>query len=415
MIIAGGSGFDMSPDHAFLASVSHRVGGAFYLFDARKFQDNYLDLRDQLRRHWPKTELAYAMKANYMPPIGRVLAELDGWAEVVSAFEYQIARASLPGDRIIFNGPVKREQDLRMALDDSSQVNLDSFREIQLLKKIAPEFDHVEVGLRVSFDFPELASRFGFEVETGELDKALMALDTIPGVEVVELHCHATRRQLGVADPVERVERLCSLAGDLMHRHPIRSINIGGGLLGDMPSSLREQFPYAVPSLAEYADAIGRALIHRSPAASMRLVVEPGTSMVANTMCLVAPVVETRQRRGGWQALLDTGINSLNATRSAARPSLRVVSSSLSVIGDAPRDYRLVGNTCMEHDIICESFMGCLDIGDFVVFENRGAYSLNYTPPFIVPCPAVVDFQGRLLKRAESPDDILASYRNQST
>ncbi|EWH00869.1 hypothetical protein Q427_17070 [Halomonas sp. BC04] len=132
-------------------------------------------------------------------------------------------------------------------------------------------------------------------------------------------------------------------------------------------------------------------------------------------MCLVAPVVETRQRRGGWQALLDTGINSLNATRSATRPSLRVVSSSLSAIGDVPRDYRLVGNTCMEHDIICESFMGCLDIGDFVVFENRGAYSLNYTPPFIVPCPAVVDFQGRLLKRAESPDDILASYCNQST
>ncbi|WP_197030644.1 hypothetical protein [Halomonas sp. BC04] len=243
------------------------MGGSFYLFDAMKFRENYLCLRDRLRGYWPNTQLAYAMKANYMSPISRLLAELDGWAEVVSAFEYQIARASLPGDRIIFNGPVKREQDLRMALDDSSQVNLDSFREIQLLKKIAPEFGRVEVGLRVSFDFPGLASRFGFEVETGELDKALMALDSIPGVEVVELHCHASRRQLGVADPVDRVERLCRLAGDLMHRHPIQSINIGGGLLGDMPSSLREQFPYTVPSLAEYADAIGRALIHCSPTA----------------------------------------------------------------------------------------------------------------------------------------------------
>ncbi|SEK48795.1 alanine racemase [Halomonas daqiaonensis] len=400
----------MLPDYAFLASVSCRVGGAFYLFDSTRFHDNYLNLRNQLRSHWPNTELAYAMKANYMPPIGPLLVELDGWAEVVSAFEYQVARASLPAERIIFNGPIKHEQDLREALDKGSQVNLDSFREIRLLEKIAPEFERIEVGLRVCFEFTELASRFGFEVESGELDEALLFLDSIPGLDVVGLHCHATRRHLGVADPVERVERLCRLAGKMLPRHPIRSINIGGGLLGDMPASLRDQFPYSIPSLAEYADAIGRAFVRCSPTASMRLIVEPGTSMVANTMSLIAPVVETRQRRGGWQALLDTGINSLNPTRSSTRPSLKVVSSFRPEAERIPRDYRLVGNTCMEHDILCESFKWGLEAGDFVVFENRGAYSLNYTPPFIVPCPAVVDCQGRLLKQADSPDSILASY-----
>ncbi|SFT85334.1 alanine racemase [Halomonas saccharevitans] len=410
MIIAGVWDFGMWPDYTFLSAVSRRVGGAFYLFDGRKFHDNYVGLRDQLRSHWPNTELAYAMKANYMPPIGRLLLELNGWAEVVSAFEYRVASASLPADRIIFNGPIKSEQDLREALETGSQVNLDSFREIQLLEKMAPEFERVEVGLRVCFDFPELASRFGFEVESGELDEALLALGAIPGLNVVGLHCHATRRPLGVADPVERVERLCRLAGQLLPRYPIRTINIGGGLLGDMPGSIRNQFSYSVPSLTEYADAIGRAFVRCSPTSSMRLIVEPGTSMVANSMSLIAPVIETRKRRGGWQALLDTGINSLNPTRSSTHPSLKVVSSSPPEAHRTLREYRLVGNTCMEHDILCDSFSGHLEAGDFVVFESRGAYSLNYTPPFIVPCPAVVDCQGRLLKRADSPDNILASY-----
>ncbi len=400
----------MGSEYTFLSSVFHRVGGAFYLFDAEKFHDNYVGLRDRLRFHWPETDLAYAMKANYMPPIGRLLVELGGWAEVVSSFEYQVAHASLPGDRIIFNGPIKSERDLRDALGAGSQLNLDSFREIQLLKKISPEFGRIEVGLRVCFDFPDLTSRFGFEVESGELERALVALDTIPGVVVSGLHCHATRRPLGVADPVERVERLCQLAGHLLPRYPIRTINIGGGLLGDMPEHLRNQFAYSVPSLAEYADAIGRTFARCSPTASMHLIVEPGTSLVANSMSLIAPVVEVRQRRGGWQALLDTSINSLNPTRSSTRPSLKVVSSAPPEAGHIARDYRLVGNTCMENDILCESLSGHLEAGDFVVFENRGAYSLNYTPPFIVPCPAVVDCQGRLLKRADSPDNILASY-----
>ncbi|NWN83865.1 MAG: alanine racemase [Halomonas sp.] len=412
MSIAGGWGFGMWSDYTFLSSVSRRVGGAFYLFDAQQFRDNYVDLRDRIRRHWPNTELAYAMKANYMPSIGRLLVELKGWAEVVSTFEYRVARASLPGERIIFNGPIKSEQDLRAALEAGSQINLDSFREILLLEKIATRFERIEVGLRVCFDFPDLASRFGFEVDSGELDEALIALEAIPGVEVVGLHCHATRRPLGVADPVERIERLCGLAERLLPRHPIRTINIGGGLLGDMPTSLKHQFAYSIPSLAEYAEAIGRAFLRCSPAASMRLIVEPGTSMVANSMVLIAPVVETRRRRDGWQALLDTSINSLNPTRSGIRPSLRVVSSSpsSSQTGRVARDYRLVGNTCMENDVLCEGVTGPLEAGDFVIFENRGAYSLNYTPPFIVPCPAVVDDQGRLLKRADSAETILASY-----
>lgn len=398
----------MSLDHAFLESISRQVGGAFYIFDEAIFRNNYLGLQQRLRSHWPGTDVAYAMKANYMPPLVDLLASMEGQAEVVSRFEYDVARQALPGDRIIFNGPIKREADLRLALEAGSQINLDSFHEIECLKRLSHDFNSLRVGLRLNFPSPHLTSRFGFEVDTGELERALDQLATIDRLELVALHCHASCRHLGLEDPVARVRQLCDLARSLLSDHPIETLNIGGGLMGDMSPFLKSQFAFPVPSLGAYADAIGEAFVRHRPSAVTRLVVEPGVSLVGNAMCLVARVMEIRQRRHGWQALLDTSLNSVNPTRSGIQPELRTVISS-----DRPsrnRRFRLVGHTCMEHDVICEAFTADLEEGDFVAFENRGAYSLNYTPPFIVPAPAVVNRRGEILKRADDVSQTLGSY-----
>lgn len=396
-------------EHGFLESVSRDVGGAFYIFDEAVFRQNYLAFRDRLRSYWPGTDVAYAMKANYMPAIISAMACMQGRVESVSRFEYEVASLFLPGERIIFNGPLKRESDMRLALDAGSLIHLDSFKEIDILRTLSCEYSRLPVGLRLCFPSAQLSSRFGFEVEAEELERALEQLGTIEGVELVSLHCHATCRSLGVEDHVNRVRQLCELARSLLPHHPIDTINIGGGLLGEMPAFLRSQFPFPVPSLYEYADAIGDAFLRYRPSPITRLVVEPGVSMVGNTMCLVARVMEVRQRRGGWQALLDTSINSVNPTGSSIQPLFH------AVLGRPERElnrrlFRLVGHTCMEHDVIGESLIADLEEGDFIVVENRGAYSLNYTPPFIVPAPAVVDRQGKVLKWADDTEHVLASY-----
>ncbi|MDR5903052.1 alanine racemase [Halomonas icarae] len=404
-------------EHAFLDEIAREVGDSFYLFDEAAFRRNYLGLRGRLREHWPGTDVAYALKANYMPALVACVADMQGQVEVVSRFEYDVARRFLPAERIIYNGPIKREADLRLALEAGSQVNLDSFAELEALARIAGALPRMRVGLRLNFPSSQLISRFGFDVENGELDEALTRLEALPGAEVVALHCHATCRALGVEDPVRRIRRLCEVATRLLPDHPIETINIGGGLLGEMPASLRSQFSFPVPSLEEYADAIGEAFVHHRPSAVTRLVVEPGVSMVANTMCLAARVMEVRQRRDGWQALLDTSINAVNPTRSSVAPLLEAVSvGAVSARRDEasqPQSFKLVGNTCMEHDVICEEFTAALQVGDFVLAKNRGAYSLNYTPPFIVPACGVVDLEGRVLKRADGDASILASYTQQ--
>src|SRR5690554_5236486 len=175
---------EMIYEHAFLEGVSREVGGAFYVFDESAFRSNYLRLRDRLRWHWPGTEVVYALKANYMPPILHALATLQGWAEVVSRFEYEVARQFIPGERITFNGPVKRSEDLRVALQAGSQVNLDSFAEIDCLRQLSGEFNRLRIGLRLCFPSSQLSSRFGFEVEGVELEQALKELAAIRGADL---------------------------------------------------------------------------------------------------------------------------------------------------------------------------------------------------------------------------------------
>lgn len=398
----------MQLDHGTLRRLSHQAAGTFYLFDEDCFVANYSRLRERLRHHHGNTQVAYALKANYMPRICELIDDLGGMAEVVSRFEFDVARRDLPTDQLIFNGPIKREDDLRTALRGGTQVNIDSFREIGLLETLAGEFDELRIGLRINFaSLP--ASRFGFQAESGELDFALEKLKRISNLKVTGLHCHVSDRARGVAAHVERIRLLGELASRLSPQHAIETLNVGGGLLGAMPAQLKSQFPFDVPSLDEYADAIGMAFTRHAPSPAMQLIVEPGISMVADTQCLVAEVIEVRDRNGSHQALIDTSINSINPTHSRSRPMLHAVTVHADHEGPL-ESYRLVGHTCMEHDVICEAFAGKLTAGDYIVFENRGAYSVNYTPPFITPAPAVLNRKGEMLKRADDCSSVLVSY-----
>ena len=52
--------------------------------------------------------------------------------------------------------------------------------------------------------------------------------------------------------------------------------------------------------------------------------------------------------------------------------------------------------------------------GDFVVFENVGAYTVVMKPPFIQPAPAILVHDGSssfgVAKRAERWEDLFATY-----
>ena len=400
----------MSYDYALLADISGRVGGSFYIFDSDLFESNYRAFRDSLHQYYANADVAYSFKANYMPALGRILDDLGGMGEVVSRLEYDIARRHLPPDRVIFNGPVKRAEDVKHCLASGSRLNIDSFNEIEYLEALSESFDHIEVGLRVSFSLEGRTSRFGFCSDNGDLEKAIERLQGIGNVTVNGIHSHLSTREKSLTLFASRSRRMIELAERISPSRPLESINVGGGFFGEIPPAMRDQFPADLPSFDDYARTIGRIFQQEYGEQGPRLIIEPGISLVGDTMVLVAEVIEIRERQGIRYALLDTSINVVNPTHSTARRCFTIVPRQ--VLREPGHDrYVLVGNTCMEHDVIDAGYAGRVQRGDFVVFPNRGAYSNNYTPPFIMPPVAIVSPRGVIHKERDDVESVLATYR----
>jgi len=90
-----------------------------------------------------------------------LLHKEGAWAEVVSGLELEMAeRLSMPGERTIFNGPYKTEDDLRRAVKAGVWINVDSFDELGLLEQVAGEAGRpVAFGLRVNAAVTEARGR----------------------------------------------------------------------------------------------------------------------------------------------------------------------------------------------------------------------------------------------------------------
>ena len=71
----------------------------------------------------------------------------------------------------------------------------------------------------------------------------------------------------------------------------------------------------------------------------------------------------------------------------------------------------------METDIISESYSGDISVGDYLLFDNMGAYNIVFKPPFIKEAPPIImfdkqndDLKFKLVRKRETLDDIFSSY-----
>ena len=100
-----------------LHDLERDFGEAFFLLDVQAFRTNYDEFLDAFRTIYPRSQIAYSYKTNYIPRLCWEVDRLGGYAEVVSAMEYDVAlRVGVDPGRIIFNGPYKSEHDLERAL-----------------------------------------------------------------------------------------------------------------------------------------------------------------------------------------------------------------------------------------------------------------------------------------------------------
>jgi diaminopimelate decarboxylase len=404
-----------------LRKLEQEHGDAFFLLDLSAFRANYREFLGAFRAIYPQSQIAYSYKTNYIPRLCHEVDKLGGYAEVVSAMEYELAmRIGVDPRRIIFNGPYKSEDDLESALLAGSLVNLDADYEVALVERIARRYPQavLTVGLRCNFALDDdHQSRFGFDAEGGGLEAVIRRLQRIRNCQIAGLHCHFSTGQRSVESYVRRTRRLLELSARRFRGRGPHLVNIGGGFFSRMSPALRSQFPFPVPSYQEYAMAVASEVAAAFPDPDRpELILEPGAALTSDVMRFVAKVIGLKRIGSREVALVGGSIHNIKPTLHQKQLPMTVVSAAVDPCRERnPVPVDVVGYTCMEHDCLYRGCDQALRPGDFVVFENVGAYTVVMKPPFIQPAPAILVCDGdqsfAVAKRAERFEDLFAAYR----
>jgi diaminopimelate decarboxylase len=398
-----------------IAELVERHGSALFVFSERRLRRACRRIREAFAGRWADVALAWSYKTNYLPAICRIMHQEGSLAEVVSAMEYEMAIANgVPGERIIYNGPVKSPASLRRAVADGAQINLDHLDEIDDLKLAAAEACRApRTGIRINLDagILPLWSRFGFNLESGQAEEAVERL-VAAGMAPTTLHCHLGTYIMDPGAYERQVAKLVEFAHRIEDRFGvvIATYDLGGGL----PSLSKLKGAYlppdvALPPVEEYAERIVAALhAHLRRDERPRLVLEPGRAVVDEAGWLISTVQSVKRLPDGTRAyVLDAGVNLLYTstwyrfTVELDRPT-----------AGEPEPSVLYGPLCMNIDVVDEAVpLPPLERGQRVILSPVGAYNVTQWMQFIQYRPAVVlvgeQGQVELIRAAEGLSHVL--------
>lgn len=393
-----------------------QYGSPLTVFSEHAVRRAYRDLLRAFSLRYPKVQIAWSYKTNYLDAICRIYHQEGAWAEVVSEMEYDMARRlGVPGHQILFNGPYKPEPALRRAIEEGARLHLDHWDELWAVERLARELGRkVSVAIRVNMDtgiYPRW-DRFGFNLDSGEALDAIRRMHAGGHLVLDGLHAHIGTFILSTEAYGKAASRLAELALTARREMGIEvsSIDLGGGFASR--STLHAQYAPgtdATPPVDQYAEAIASALLGAgfAPDELPTLMLETGRALIDEAGFMITSVVGTKRLANGARAVIvDAGVNVL-FTSFWYRHDVLPVHDRGGMLEEAV----IYGPLCMNIDVVHPStLLPPVDPGDQLVIRPVGAYNVTQSMQFIRLRPAIVlvgeDQQVDLIRAAESVDDV---------
>src|SRR5882757_987322 len=120
-----------------VSSLLEKHGSPLFVISENTIRQQFRDANRAFTTRYPKVQFAWSYKTNYLNAVCRIFHQEGSWAEVVSGFEYQKALGNgVPGNKIIFNGPAKKREDLLLAIENDSMLHIDHLDELYTLLSI---------------------------------------------------------------------------------------------------------------------------------------------------------------------------------------------------------------------------------------------------------------------------------------
>ena len=358
-----------------VSDIAASVGTPFYVYSTATLTRHFRVFEEALAG-MPHL-ICFAMKSNSNQAVIAHLASLGAGMDVVSGGEYLRAKAAgVPGDRIVFSGIGKTEDEMRLALTGGiRQFNVESEPEMARLSRVATALGlEAPITVRVNPDVDAKThekistgrkeDKFGIPIARAREVYALAA--TLPGLKVIGIDVHIGS-QLTDLDPFETAyTKVAELTEQLRaDGHTITRLDLGGGL--GIPYERSNSAP---PLPIEYGEVIKRTVGHLG----CEIEIEPGRLISGNAGLLVAGVIYVKSGEGRKFLILDAAMNDL------IRPAMYEAHHDIvPVIEPAPAadqtEYDIVGPVCESGDTFAKGrMMPTLAAGDLIAFRSAGAY-----------------------------------------
>jgi diaminopimelate decarboxylase len=350
----------------------------------------------------PEALVVYGTKAFPNVALLRLLAAEGLGADVSTLGELEFAqRAGLSGERLVFHGNNKSDDELRAAAAAGALVVLDALEEVEraraagvrtVLIRLTPG---IEAETHHAIRTAHAQSKFGLSPDDAV---AAVGAARATGLDVAGLHMHIGSQLLRADESVLAVERLVEVARRCRDWTP-RVFNLGGGL------GVRHTLDESAPEIAEFAGELVRQVRAGWPE-PVRLILEPGRSLIGQAGLTLYEVGAVK----GTTAAIDGGMSD------NPRPQLYDAryEALLANRADEPAagTYRIAGKHCESGDVLIEAVeLPEPRRGDLLAVPATGGYTLSMASNYNgVPRPAAVlvaDGRAELIRRRETVDDLL--------
>ena len=336
-------------------------GSPLLIVDCERVRTQYRRLAKAL----PGVDLHYALKPLPHPAVVRTIAAMGGFMDLATTGEVQlVTRLGIDPERCIHTHPIKRDKDIRNALQAGVRVFVaDNPDE---LRKFKPFRGEAELLLRVSFRSPgavsDLSRKFGCDPEAA-LELARLAAKL--GITVRGFSFHVGSQAPQSLKHVEAIEACGGLIRQARREKLGRFdvLDIGGGFPID--------YTQPMPDIGRFCAPIRKAIAGLPK--RLRLIAEPGRFISGPSAIGVASVMGRAEREGHWWYYLDDGL--YGSWNGQLYDHARYPIESLKQGGELYPSV-LAGPTCDSIDVIAENLMlPKLKTGDLIMGRAMGAYT----------------------------------------
>jgi len=352
-----------------LQALARQHGTPIVVIDHDIIRRNYASFK----RHLPKVQAYYAVKANPAPEIIRTLYRAGASFDVASLPEFMLVYEfikHLPAkqqqdfiwDKIVYANPIKPKETLEALDQYKPLVTYDNLAELRKIKRYAP---HAGLALRLRVpntgSMVELSSKFG--CDPGEAADLVLEAFRM-GLVVEGVSFHVGSQCTNFENFVQALNMAAAVIEEARSRgHAIKILDIGGG------------FPARYDRHVKPFSALARKInaeIDRLFPKDIEILAEPGRFLVATAATAVARVIGKALRDGKTCYYID---DSVYHTYSGiifdhCRYHVKAFKKGKTEI------CAVFGQTCDGLDAISHSEeLPELEIEDLVYSDNIGAYA----------------------------------------